>query len=250
MTLSNKILVSIIAAFVIFSGASLALARISNPGGSSGTSVTYPLSVANGGTGISALGTGMATWWATPSSANLASTITDETGTAGAAVFSVGPALTGNTTAVNLALSGTATSTGYANFATTTVATVASSTAAVNRNRTLYVDGSVAVKECTLADGATVTWDLSQCSYARVALGGNRTLDITNETQAIGQSVRLVACANGGSYSISTWDGAIIWSSHTAPTQSATSNECDTFAGFVTAATGTTKIFMGAATGF
>ncbi|WP_119270849.1 beta strand repeat-containing protein [Taklimakanibacter deserti] len=44
-------------------------------------------------TGVSGLGTGVATWLATPSSANLASAITNETGS-GALVFGTSPALT------------------------------------------------------------------------------------------------------------------------------------------------------------
>lgn len=49
-------------------------------------------------TGVSGLGTGVATFLATPSSANLASALTDETGTAGSVVFSAGPSLTGTVT--------------------------------------------------------------------------------------------------------------------------------------------------------
>ncbi|MEQ1767283.1 MAG: hypothetical protein ABL859_07625, partial [Methylotenera sp.] len=45
------------------------------------TKVTGVLPAANGGTGISALGTGVATFLGTPSSANLATALTDETGT-------------------------------------------------------------------------------------------------------------------------------------------------------------------------
>jgi len=55
--------------------------------------VTGTLPVANGGTGITSFGTGVATFLGTPSSANLASALTDETGT-GVAVFNVSPALT------------------------------------------------------------------------------------------------------------------------------------------------------------
>lgn len=68
----------------------------------SGTVAIYPISltaavtgtlpVANGGTGITSLGAGVATWLGTPSSANLASALTDETGT-GAAVFANTPTL-------------------------------------------------------------------------------------------------------------------------------------------------------------
>ena len=56
------------------------------------TGVTGTLPVANGGTGITSLGTGVATFLGTPSSANLASTVTDETGS-GALVFANTPTL-------------------------------------------------------------------------------------------------------------------------------------------------------------
>lgn len=49
--------------------------------------------------GITGLGTGVATFLATPSSANLAAAVTDETGTAGSLMFSVSPAMTGTPTA-------------------------------------------------------------------------------------------------------------------------------------------------------
>lgn len=51
-------------------------------------------------TGISGLATGVATFLATPSSANLAAALTDETGT-GSVVFSASPALTGTPTITN-----------------------------------------------------------------------------------------------------------------------------------------------------
>lgn len=65
-------------------------------GGSSGAvtlALSTPVSVANGGTGISSFGTGIATWLGTPSSANLASAVTDETGS-GALVFGTSPTIT------------------------------------------------------------------------------------------------------------------------------------------------------------
>jgi len=58
------------------------------------TGVTGTLPVANGGTGITSLGTGIATFLGTPSSANLAAALTDETGT-GANVFAASPTLSG-----------------------------------------------------------------------------------------------------------------------------------------------------------
>lgn len=56
------------------------------------TQVTGTLSVANGGTGITSLGAGVATFLGTPTSANLAAAVTNETGT-GALVFATSPTL-------------------------------------------------------------------------------------------------------------------------------------------------------------
>lgn len=56
------------------------------------TNVTGTLPVANGGTGITSFGTGVATFLGTPTSANFAATITDETGS-GALVFATSPTL-------------------------------------------------------------------------------------------------------------------------------------------------------------
>lgn len=51
------------------------------------------LPVANGGTGVSSLGSGIVTFLGTPSSANLASAVTDETGS-GSLVFGTSPTIT------------------------------------------------------------------------------------------------------------------------------------------------------------
>lgn len=56
------------------------------------TGITGTLPVANGGTGLTSLGTNVATFLGTPTSANLASAITDETGT-GSLVFANSPSL-------------------------------------------------------------------------------------------------------------------------------------------------------------
>src|SRR5512143_3626784 len=74
------------------------------------TQVTGTLPVANSGTGITSLGAGIATFLGTPSSANLASAVTDETGT-GALVFANTPSLVtpaiGAATGTSLNLTGT-----------------------------------------------------------------------------------------------------------------------------------------------
>jgi hypothetical protein len=56
------------------------------------TGVTGTLPVANGGTGITSLGTGVATFLGTPTSANLIAAVTNETGT-GSLVFATSPTL-------------------------------------------------------------------------------------------------------------------------------------------------------------
>ena len=60
--------------------------------------ITGTLPVGNGGTGITSLGTGVATWLGTPSSANLASAVTGETGS-GALTFATQPTFTTDITA-------------------------------------------------------------------------------------------------------------------------------------------------------
>jgi hypothetical protein len=80
-------------------------------GGTSGTvtiSLSTPVSAANGGTGISSLGTGVATWLGTPTSDNLRTVVSDETGS-GVLVFNGAPTLTGTVVAsgdINMTASG------------------------------------------------------------------------------------------------------------------------------------------------
>jgi hypothetical protein len=72
------------------------------------TNVTGTLPVANGGTGITSLGTNVATFLATPTSANFAAALTDETGT-GANVFATSPTIASPTfTSQSIFAAGTA----------------------------------------------------------------------------------------------------------------------------------------------
>jgi hypothetical protein len=70
------------------------------------TNVTGTLPVANGGTGITSFGAGIATFLGTPSSANLAAAVTDETGS-GALVFGTSPTFTTQITTPVIVKSGT-----------------------------------------------------------------------------------------------------------------------------------------------
>lgn len=88
----------------IITGASGTVTSVTAGTGLSGGTITgtgtialsTPVSVANGGTGISSFGSGVATWLGTPSSANLAAAVTDETGS-GALVFGTSPTISGAT---------------------------------------------------------------------------------------------------------------------------------------------------------
>jgi len=65
-------------------------------GGNSGgvtLSLSTPVAVAYGGTGITSFGSGVATWLGTPSSSNLAAAVSDETGS-GSLVFGTSPTIT------------------------------------------------------------------------------------------------------------------------------------------------------------
>jgi len=110
-------------------------------------------------TGISGLGTGVATFLATPSSANLASALTDETGT-GNVVFSASPTFTGTanfaaiSTTGNGTVGGDLTVTGNLTINGTTT-TVSSTTLTVtDKNIDL---ANVATPTNTTADGAGLT---------------------------------------------------------------------------------------------
>ena len=95
-------------------------------GGALGTPSSGTLTNATGlpiSTGVSGLGTGVATFLATPSSANLASAVTDETGS-GSLVFSTAP-----TFGTNITVGTTSSSTGIVNIKGTTSGTVALSVA-------------------------------------------------------------------------------------------------------------------------
>jgi hypothetical protein len=112
------------------------------------TGVTGILPVANGGTGIASLGAGIATFLGTPSSANLAAAVTDETGT-GALVFANSPTFV--TPALGTPASGVVTNlTGTASININ--GTVGATTANTGAFTTLSATGNV-----TLGDASTDT---------------------------------------------------------------------------------------------
>ena len=135
------------------------------------TGVTGTLPVANGGTGITSFGTGIATFLGTPSSANLRAALTDETGT-GAAVFATSPTLV--TPVLGTPASGDLTScTGsptftnvkYSGLVATTAAapTIASATTIAPTASVTIISGTAAIVTITApapisAGGGTITF--------------------------------------------------------------------------------------------
>jgi hypothetical protein len=126
-------------------------------------------------TGISGLGTGVATFLATPSSANLAAAVTDETGS-GLLVFATSPSLTTPTL-------GVASATTINRVALTTPAT--GSTLTVADGKTLTANNSI-----TLAGTDSTTMTFPTASATVAGLGTTQTF---TGTQSLTGSTSIIA---------------------------------------------------------
>jgi hypothetical protein len=126
-------------------------------------------------TGVSGFGTGVADFLATPSSANLATAVTDETGS-GALVFATSPTLAtpviGVATGTSLAVTGALTSSstavagagiGYATGAGGTVTQATSKSTGVTLNKTC---GKITMNNASLAHDTIVTFTLTNSTIA------------------------------------------------------------------------------------
>jgi hypothetical protein len=135
-------------------------------------------------TGVSGLGTGVATFLATPSSANLASAVTDETGS-GLLVFATTPTLTNPTV--------------------------------TNYVETLYAPSA----------GSAFTISLANGTIQEISLNANGT--ITLPSSVAGKSFTIIVTYSG-SYSL-TWSGGgtLKWAGGTTPTATSTSGKYDIF---------------------
>jgi hypothetical protein len=148
---------------------------------------TNALGTAYGGTGLTSLGTGVATWLGTPSSANLAAAVTDETGS-GSLVFATSPSLT----TPNI---GAATATSVNGL------TISSSTGTltVTNGKTLSVSNTL-----TLAgtDSTTMTFPPVSSSIGYLNIPQSGSDKTTSYTLALGDIGEFVGVGSGGSITI------------------------------------------------
>jgi putative exporter of polyketide antibiotics len=84
----------------------------------------------------------------------------------------------------------------------------------------------------TLTDGATITWDMSTAINAKVVLGGNRTLAVSNPT--LGASYSLGVIQDGTGSRTMTWPSSFDWGTTGAPTLTTTIDKRDRITVFCT----------------
>jgi hypothetical protein len=152
------------------------------PGGALGTPSSGTLTNATGlpvATGISGLGTGIATFLTTPNSANLAAAITDETGS-GSLVFGTSPALT--TPAIT---GGTLTAlTGLAirNAGTGAFDLTLAHNGTLTAGRTLTIDVNDAARTVSMSGNVTFVNDFSSAGNFATTLTSTGTTNVTLPT--------------------------------------------------------------------
>jgi hypothetical protein len=84
------------------------------------------------------------------------------------------------------------------------------------------------VPEATLTDGATISWNMSTQSVAKVTLGGNRTIAAPTNGST-GQFASLLVIQDGTGTRTLTWNAVYEFASDTAPTLTATGGLGDLF---------------------
>jgi len=167
-------------------------------------------------TGVSGLGTNIATFLATPSSANLAAALTDETGS-GSAVFANTPTLVtpvlGNASASSLNISGiTTTGTLVLNGTPGISITGISSSAALAENSNAYLPTQAAVK--AYIDAIDVDDDLGIAGDS-----GTGTINLDSQSLTVaGTAGEIETSASGQTITVGLPDTVIVGTALSAPT--------------------------------
>lgn len=209
--------------------------------------------------GVSGLGANVASFLATPSSSNLATAVTDETGS-GALVFATSPSLTtptlgvasatsinkvaitapatsatltladGSTLATSGAYSTTLTATGATNVTlptSGTLSTLAGSETLSAKTLTTPVVNGYTEGVATANTGTAYTIDIATAGVQKLTLTGNCTF--TFPTATAGKSFLLVLYQDATGSRTATWPAEVRWPGGTAPTLTTTASRADKF---------------------
>jgi hypothetical protein len=154
-----------------------------------GSQVTGTLPIANGGTGITSFGSGVATFLGTPSSANLAAAVTDETGS-GALVFATSPTIASANLTTALTLDG----------------------AAGTNGQVLTSAGSGLPSWTTLSAGFTIgtpaaTTSGTSITFTAIPAGTKQVIVTFKGVSTNGTSVKLVRIGPSGGVETSAYNG-------------------------------------------
>jgi hypothetical protein len=105
--------------------------------------------------------------------------------------------------------------------------TVSVSNATFDVNGTFITDKGY-IAETTLTDGATIAWNMSTQSVAKVTLAGNRTVAAPTNGSS-GQFASLLVIQDGTGSRTLTWNAVYEFAADTAPTLSTTGGKADLF---------------------
>lgn len=185
-------------------------------GGALGTPSSGTLTNATGlpiSTGVSGLGTNVATFLATPTSANLAAAVTDETGT-GALVFAGSPTFTGTANFASLSTTGNATIggdlsvAGTASFTNVDNLTVRDKFILINSGSTTLADSGWVTQYNAAGSGSAFYLEASSTgTYGRFAMA----YDVIGTSTALtaDEYVVSVKTAAGLPAAAPTWGGSV-----------------------------------------